>query len=335
MKLATESLPQLVAALRAAPGVTGKRAIQPAARVFGRTQHGIANGDDAAALPDPDGGYTLLAAEGMSPSFVQTEPWFAGLCAVLTNVSDIAAMGGRARAVVDVLFGGDDERHTRLVLAGLQAGAELFGVPIVGGHTGRSAGAPHLSAAVLGKASRLITSYDALPGQQVLACVDLGGQFRGERPHFDGISGTDTALSRARIALLPQLAEAGLVRAGKDISMAGLLGTLLMLLETSGCGGCVDLAEVPAPACAEAEPERWLTCFPSFGYLLCVEPQHAAKVRARFADLGITASVIATLDDSSALDVQYHGQRARYWSLAEEPCVGFAARTGLPPTAGE
>lgn len=326
MKLAPQTFRPLVAALREARGLAGKREIRPAARAFGRNHGGIQNGDDAAALPDSDGGYTLLAAEGMQPSFVESEPWFAGLCAVLTNVNDIAAMGGRSRAIVDVLLAGDASAHTDRVLEGLAAGAELFGVPIVGGHTGRSAGAAHLSAAVLGKAKRLITSFDARPGQSVLACIDLGGMYRGDRPHFDGLTSGDSRdarVARARLDVLPQLAEAGLVSAGKDISMAGLVGTLLMLLETSGRGARLDLAAVPAPACAEAEPQRWLESFPSFGYLLSVDPVHVAEVSARFAAVGVTASAIATVDDTRTLEVEYEGESVRYWDLSREALMGF------------
>jgi AIR synthase-related protein len=323
MRLAPRTFQPLIAALQESRGVAGKRVIRSAVRAFGRDHAGIQNGDDAAALPDPDGGFTLLAAEGMQPSFVDSEPWFAGLCAVLTNVSDIAAMGGRSRAIVDVLLASDSSAHTDRVLEGLQAGAEMFGVPIVGGHTGRSAAGACLSAAVLGKAQRLITSFDARPGQKVMACIDLSGKYRGDRPHFDGLTGGDAKLARARLEVLPQLAEAGLVSAGKDISMAGLVGTLLMLLETSGCGAQLDLAAIPAPACADAEPKRWLEAFPSFGYLLSVEPEHVAEVTARFAAVGVTASVIATVDDTRALEVSYEGESARYWDLSRESLMGF------------
>jgi AIR synthase-related protein len=323
MKIEPNTLASLLAALRDGPGLRSKREISPAAVAFGRNASGILNGDDAAALPDADGGYTLLAAEGMQASFVQREPWFAGLCAVLTNVSDIAAMGGRSRALVDVVFAGEDRTHTQLVYEGLQAGCELFQVPIVGGHSSRSPSTPCLSAAVLGKARRLITSFAARPDQVILACIDLGGQFRKDQPHFDGLTGGDARLARERLEVLPQLSEAGWVSAGKDISMAGLLGTLLMLLETSRCGARVDLAAVPAPACAEAEPQRWLESFPSFGYLLCVEPHYVPAVCARFADVAVAAAPIGTVQATRTLEVEYAGQSARFWDLAREPLMGF------------
>jgi AIR synthase-related protein len=323
MKLPPHSLDLLISALRDAPGLRSKRDIHPAASSFGKNNANILNGDDAAALPDPDGGYTLLAAEGMQPSFVQREPYFAGLCAVLCNVNDIAAMGGRSRALVDVLLTGSDREHTELLHQGLKAGSELFQVPIVGGHSGKSAGAPCLSAAVLGKAQRLITSFDARPGQVLMVCIDLGGRFRTGQPHFDGLTGGDPKLARARLEVLPQLAEAGWVGAGKDISMAGLLGTLLMLLETSDCGARVDLEAVPAPACALAEPQRWLASFPSFGFVLSVEPEYVELVRARFAQVAVTAAAIGTVEATRTLDIAYGSERARFWDLSHEPLMGF------------
>ena len=36
------------------------------------------------------------------------EPWFAGYCGVMVNLSDVAAMGGRPVAVVDALWAEDD-----------------------------------------------------------------------------------------------------------------------------------------------------------------------------------------------------------------------------------
>jgi len=323
MKIGAHSLHGLVDALRQSPGLCSKREIHAAAAAFGVNAASIMNGDDAAALPDPDGGFTLLAAEGMQPSFVQREPFFAGLCAVLCNVNDIAAMGGRTRALVDVILAGSDREHTVLVHEGLRAGAELFQVPIVGGHSGRTAGAPGLSAAVLGKAKRLITSFDARPGHVLMMCIDLDGKFRADQPHFDGLTGGDPMLARARLEVLPQLAEAGSVGAGKDISMAGLLGTLLMLLETSGCGARVDLEAVPAPVSALAEPQRWLECFPSFGFVLSVEPEQVAVVREHFARVAVTAAVIGTVEASHTLDIAYGSERARFWDLASEPCMGF------------
>jgi selenophosphate synthetase-related protein len=57
--------------------------------------------------------------------------------------------------------------------------------------------------------------------------------------------------------------------------MGGIIGTLLMLLETSGCGAILDLDRVPCPVGLPLE--RWLLCFPSYGFLLSVRPDQGSN----------------------------------------------------------
>ena len=48
--------------------------------------------------------------------------------------------------------------------------------------------------------------------------------------------------------------------------MAGLVGSLAMLLEWSRMGVTLDLDVLPARTGA---PVDWLTCFPAYSFLLC------------------------------------------------------------------
>ena len=101
----TESLSVLVSSLQNSLSILHKQDIQTAASTLGQYVHTangdpIQLGDDCAAIPDGDG-YLLLAAEGLWPQLVSQDPWFAGWCAIMVNISDIAAMGGTPTAVVD------------------------------------------------------------------------------------------------------------------------------------------------------------------------------------------------------------------------------------------
>jgi len=326
MRVERGSLSALTGALQARGELTYKQDIQLAAKAFGREARSawfpdegpIVNGDDATALAHA-GGYVLFAAEGMRGEFVEKDPWFAGYCSILANVNDIAATGGRPWAVVDVLFLGlaDNAR----VFDGMAAASAAFGVPVVGGHTTRVAGASMLAVAVLGRANKIIASHTARPGHVVLAAVALGGTFRGGGSNFNAATAATPARLRSQLAVLPALAESGAVTAGKDISMAGLCGTLLMLLETSGCGATLDLGRVPSPPGVDAL--RWLTAFPSFGFLLSAEPGRAAEVRARFEDAGVACEIVGEVGPPGRLDLTYEGDRATYWDLAKQPLTGF------------
>jgi AIR synthase-related protein len=321
------TLEALNQALRSARGMALKRDI---ARAAGSLPHAaraawlaadaepVRNGDDAAAIPDGDG-YLLLAAEGMLPSFVASDPWFAGFCAVMVNVSDILAMGGRPYAVVDVLFG--DAPGVSSLFAGMRAAAELFGVPVVGGHTSRGASQLMLAAAIVGRARRLITSFDARPGDELLVAVDLRGAYRGDTNYFDAATSAEPRALRAALAILPELAESGLVAAGKDVSMASFAGTLCMLCESSGVGATLDLDRLPRPQ--DVPLARWLTSFPSFGFLLAVDPAHSGDVSQRFAAAGVACARAGRFEASSHVLLRQAGEQVSFWDLAREPLTGF------------
>lgn len=326
MKIERGSLAALGGALRSRVELTYKQDIQLAAKAFGRETRSawfpdagpVVNGDDATPLAH-DGGYLLFAAEGMRGEFVEADPWFAGFCSVLTNVNDIAATGGRPWAVVDVLFlgSGDNAR----VLEGMAAASSAFGVPVVGGHTTRASGASMLAVAVIGRATRLISSHTARPGLVVLAAIALDGTFRGNGGNFNAATAATPQRLRSHLALLPELAERGLVAAGKDISMAGLCGTLLMLLETSGCGATLDVARIPAPK--GVDPLRWLTAFPSFGFLLAVDASAVPEVRARFEAVGVACEAVGETHSGGRLELVYEQDRTTYWDLQARRLTGF------------
>jgi AIR synthase-related protein len=333
-------LPELAAELRAALGVQQKREIQAAARALGQTCAGpwgsarVRLGDDTAAIPDGEG-FLLLAAEGILPELVRSEPRFAGYCAVLVNVSDIYAMGGRPLAVVDALFA-TDAAAAEPVWAGMRDAASALGVPIVGGHTNLHSPYPALAAAVLGRARALLTSFDARPGDHLVAAIDLRGRMHARHPFWNAATGAPADRLRADLEVLPGLAEDGLAAAGKDISMGGLVGTALMLLEASGVGATLKLEAIPRPrggaavgSGVDADPSSswaaWLLAFPSYGFLLSVPPSASAEVVARFTERGIGAAVIGRVEPGHALALASGGAVETVWDLATTPLTGFGA----------
>jgi AIR synthase-related protein len=275
-------------------------------------------GDDCAAIPDGDG-WLLLAMEGFIDSFVAADPWFAGWCGAMVNLSDVAAMGGRPIALVDAVWSDGADWATSL-LSGLRAGADAFGVPIVGGHANLKSQRGGFAAAILGRAKRLITSFDARPGDVLISVVDLRGGFRGDAPWWDAATGAPPARLRDDLDLLPTLAEAGLCAAGKDVSMAGLVGTALMLLEASGVGGVIDPHQAPRPQGVSIT--RWIAAFPSYGYVLAVSPKHVEAVVAHFSGRGIAASPFGHVRAGRRVDLAKGAETTPLWDFNAQPLVG-------------
>ena len=212
-------LDEVVAAVRSNPSVAAKRAIGLVSDVLG--DHGWLDGpgDDGAAL-DVDGHTVIACGEALFPPFVRADPYGAGIAAVLTNVNDVAAMGGLPLGIVDTVVA--DEATARTALEGMRYASQLYRVPIVGGHLTISDAGPSISAFAVGSARAVLSATHVRAGQDlvVAACVD--GTMRADFPFFPSFDerGKDLADD---VRLLHTVANAGLAVAAKDISMAGLV----------------------------------------------------------------------------------------------------------------
>jgi AIR synthase-related protein len=225
-------------------------------------------GDDGAPVPGTD---LVAACDAILPSMVERDPEWAGWCAVLVNLNDLAAMGATPVGLLDAL-GARDAAFAARVLGGLRRACAAYDVPVLGGHT--QLGVPAaLSVTALGRTADPVPGGGGRPGHRVTLTADLAG---GWRPGYhgrqwDSTSGRRTPELRAMLGAVAAARPA----AAKDVSMAGVAGTLGMLAEASGCGAILDVARVPRPA--GATTGDWLTCFPGFGMLSADGPGRAGS----------------------------------------------------------
>src|SRR3954469_19318143 len=103
---AMAELDALVALVSNAPGLLGKRDLE------------VINGLD----PHADG-FFVVCGEAISPPFLLADPYGAGSAAVVTNISDVRAMGARPHGIVDMLVS-PDRAHANLVLEGVRFAAD-------------------------------------------------------------------------------------------------------------------------------------------------------------------------------------------------------------------
>jgi uncharacterized protein len=297
--MADVDLDVLAEKLLSSKGIAAKHDIGGVTARLGVKDKAVPVGDDCAALPDGDG-YLLFAIEGFMNGFVAADPWFAGWCGVMVNISDVVAMGGRPTAVVDAVWA-DGEAGAAPVLDGLRAAAEAYGVPIVGGHTNIRTDRGQLSVAIVGRANRLLTSFDARPGDVLVAAVDHRGRYRAPFDNWEAATDASPERLRGDLDILPQIAEAGLCLAAKDISQGGIVGTAIMLAECSSVGIDIYVTAIPLPSGVNLD--RWLATFPSFGYLLSVAPKNVDAVLGRFATRDISAAAIGTVSAGSTVAI--------------------------------
>jgi selenophosphate synthetase-related protein len=314
-------LEEIAAAVRRLPGLLGKAPIALVADVLGDSDWSDGPGDDGATVASGDE-TVVVGGEAMLPAFVQADPFAAGVAAMLTNVNDLAAMGAEPLGLVDTIVA--SEAVARRALEGLRHASELYQVPVVGGHLTIHDGPPALSAFGLGRATpgRVLSVRNAAPGQSLLLAGCIEGTMRPDFPFFGSFDARGAKLA-GDVRTLAALAGTGAAVAAKDVSMAGMLGSLGMLLECGGLGVTVDLDALPRPV--DVGMLEWLGCFPCLAFLLCAPPDGEKQCISAFNERGLVAEVIGTLDDSGLLRITAGGETATVLDVRNEPV------TGLPP----
>jgi uncharacterized protein len=318
------SLESLAEELRGFVGITRKKQIGYLVEHFPILSDKIIAhfGEDAAVIDDGD--YVLLfAADGIWSKLMEADPEWSGYCSVLVNVHDIAAMGGWPIAMVDVLSS-NSSATTDAVLRGMKKGIEKFDVPIIGGHLHPDTPYSALDVAILGKARKdsVILSSTANPGDAIIAAADLDGRAHPKFSiNFDSTSFKDKETLQKQLGSMRELGERHLVTAGKDISNPGLLGTLGMLLETSGVGAVVDLDLIPIPAGMELS--SWLKMYPGMGFVVTARPGDVKKVLSIFMDRGLNASKIGDVAAHQRLVIRQDGDEFVLFDFDKDTVTGI------------
>jgi hypothetical protein len=251
------------------------------------------------------------------------EPYAAGKSSVMVTVNDIYSMGGRPIGMVNVLASGDDEQR-RQIVAGIEKGCRKLRVPMLGGHLHPDADIdnPALSVAIVGLAKRLMRSHLANPGDNIVLAVDLDGRV-GCRSvvSWDANSGKSAKTLLSRLEALPVIAEAGLAHAAKDISNAGIMGTISIMMENSGKGAVIDIDSIPLPE--ELNFTNWVLCFQSYGFVLAVHPDKTDDVLGVFREKNIEAGVVGRVTEDPRVIMRREKEEITLFDFEKEAITGI------------
>ncbi len=316
-----EQLDELVAAVAANPSIAAKRSIGLVSEAIGPSGFLEGPGDDGAAV---NMGQTtaIVCGEALWPPFVNADPRGAGIAAILANVNDVAAMGAIPDAIVDTIVA--TESVAREVLDGMRYAAALYRVPIVGGHLTITEGPPSVSAFALGHTDTVLSTTNVAPGQDLVVAACLEGSMRGDFPFFASFAERGARLGDD-VRLLAQIAESQLAASAKDISMAGLVGSLAMLLEWGSFGADIDLEVLPTPPGLSLA--RWCNCFPCFGFLLTCDTATTEACIEVFGNAGLAAARVGVINSTGVITVTAGSQSRVLLDLGANTVTGLTRLT--------
>ncbi|CAD6491725.1 MAG: hypothetical protein DIAAKJNI_00131 [Candidatus Argoarchaeum ethanivorans] len=166
----------------------------------------------------------------------------------------------------------------------------------------------------------VIRSDIAQAGDAIILAYDLNGRVgKNSIYSWDSTMMKTPASVREKFMVMRTLGERNLVTAGKDISNLRTIGTLGMLLETSGKGASVDMTAIPHPEGVDFV--HWLKIYPATDYV--VTTQDARECIRIFEDAGLDAAVVGVIDDGSCLDIYEGENRVTVFDFGRDAITGI------------
>lgn len=252
-------------------------------------------GDDTAVLgPDEAGRLLLLTTDTIVEQvhFLSGAPYFdVGWKAMASNISDIAAMGGRPMHALVALSAPESIELSSLdkLYDGMKAVADKFGVNIVGGDTTRSKQGLVITVTLTGQVEPELVALrsSARPGDLVLVTGNLGGSILGRHLRFE------PRVDQARY-LVEHFSPLAMI----DLS-DGLASDISRITQQSGVGARIFAEKVPVSVDARKLSQKdnvsavahALFDGEDFELLITMAPEKApgaCKLFEREFDLGLT-----------------------------------------------
>ncbi len=283
-------------------------------------------GDDAAVLKTSGDCYVLVTTDAFVEGRHFRREWLSaeqiGMRAACAALSDIAAMGGEARAVLLSvgLPPGEDAAFGEQLVRGLHDVARSWDASLAGGDTFATPAGVWLDVVVVGEVDRPWLRSTARPDDILLVSGTLGGAAAAFHLLESGRAANADALPAALRSRFtrptPQLALAQALRqlpeppAAIDIS-DGLVQDAGHIAERSAVALTIEAPCLPvSPACAEAavqpdaDPVPWaLTGGEEYELLLALPPAYADQAVAEAQKVGVMLTRIGSVSKGLGVTV--------------------------------
>jgi thiamine-monophosphate kinase len=280
-------------------------------------------GDDAAVFSVSSGMEVVACCDAMVETvhFLREtmKPEDIGYKAVISNISDVAAMGGIARfALVSIAVSpGWSTEEYKAIYQGIHEACAVYGVRLIGGDTVFAPDAMHLSVTVLGEVEqgKALRRSGARPGQLVFVTGHLGASAAGL--HFllaNGVAGESSSEKWERLVSSHQrpaaqisagrlLLASGGTGALNDVS-DGLASELWEIAEASKVSISMEETRIPIDSVTRAyaatvgkDPLHW-ALFGGEDYQLVgtIDEELSDRLAQRFAEIGVPFTVIGRVE---------------------------------------
>ncbi|MFX1374625.1 MAG: AIR synthase related protein [Promethearchaeota archaeon] len=298
------SLEKIANSIRNNQNILEKKEINPIVQYIDKNSFKSTNiftdiGEDAASIKNNDK-LILVTTDRIKTSFIENFPFGAGFSSILVSVDDIYACGGvplAASIIISVI----DSTICKELLKGISEGSRKFKVPIIRGHTNVYGKYYELSSTMIGEIKKedYISAGNAQIGDDIVLAVDFEGKIgKASRLYYDTTTfkSSDEVLRKRKA--MNMIAQNNLVNASKDISNAGIFGSILQMIKYSNVGADVNLKNITIPPSLLEEKydvEIYVQMYLTTSFVLSVDPENSIRTIETFHEYGLDANIIGKI----------------------------------------
>lgn len=277
-------------------------------------------GEDAAVIDVGMRDLLLFTADGVWDVVLRQDLHWGGFVSILVNIHDIAAMGGIPISAVNVVSVVDDKALDE-ISKGMKKACDVYDIGVVSGHIHPNAKVNSIDVAMIGKVDRnsVIYSNTSKVNDYLVYAVDLDGNIHPKLKYNFDSTKKDAKILRMQMEAMQKIGKEKIASAGKDVSNAGLIGTIGMMMEVSKKGCEIDLNSIPKPDGVSLE--HWLKVYPAAGFVITTsEPEKAIKVFERHY---LTANIIGRVNDSLKVELCLDNEKRTVFDFEKESILGL------------
>ncbi len=264
-------------------------------------------GQDSAAITNDNDMYTLVSTDRIKTSYIEKYPFGAGFSSILVGVDDIYACGGTPLAAT-IIISFKEQKIGQKMIEGVCEGSNKFKVPIIRGHTNTKE-YYELSSTLIGeiKSSDYISAINAQENDNIILAVDFDGQIgRASKLHWDTVTHKSSEEVLYKRTSMNVIAKRHLVNASKDVSNAGIFGTILQLIKYSKVGADINVEKIVIPPKLVErgyDLKTYVQMFLTTSYILTAPEEACQEVLKIFNDHDMSAVVIGRIRNESELNI--------------------------------
>ena len=256
-------------------------------------------GEDSASIRDNEN-LILMTTDRIKTEYVLKNPFGAGFSSILVGIDDIYCCGGTPLAA-SLIVSFKNKQIGEKIFEGAMEGSQKFHVPIIRGHTNPNSNYNELSSTMIGEIKKddYISAKNAKFKDDIILAVDLVGKIPDvSKYYWDTVTFKQSEEVLLRRKSMNVIAQQHLANSAKDISNAGIFGTVLQLIKYSHIGAIININKIIIPPFLVKngyDLETYTKMYLTTSYILSAPEDKSTEILKIFDKHSMTASIIGKI----------------------------------------